>query len=168
MEVEQDYIVIEDANPPSEMRRVIIPSQESPQQSAQPVIQPSSLPLIPLSQERSLDQLEEPAPERLGTEMTSILVAQPETAPAIAESEIAPLSTSMPQPATATVSQDFLATPITAQTLLLLTSTPIFDKTASLAVSEPHQSSANHSHHTEKIPFEEPSSVEVPLNATED
>ena len=51
LEVEQDYIVIEEENPPSKMRRVILPSQESPQQSAQPAIQPSSLPLIPLSQE---------------------------------------------------------------------------------------------------------------------
>ena len=84
--------------------------------------------------------------------MTSILVAQPKTAPTVAESEIAPLSTPMPQPATATVSQEFPATPVTAQTLLLLTSTPIFDKTASPAVSEPHQSSTNRSHHTEKIP----------------
>ena len=39
LEVEQDYIVIEDANPPSEMRRVILPSQEL----AQPAIQSSSL-----------------------------------------------------------------------------------------------------------------------------
>ena len=166
LEVEQDYIVIEDANPPSKMRRVILPSQESSQQSAQPTIQPSSLPLIPLSQEWFVDQLEEPAPERIRTEMTSILVAQPKTASAVARSEIAPLSTPMPQPAIATVSQEFPATPVTAQTLLLLTSTPIFDKIASPTVSEPHQSSINHSHHTEKIPSEEPSSAEVPLNAT--
>ena len=29
LEVEQDYIVIEDANPHSEMRRVVLPSEES-------------------------------------------------------------------------------------------------------------------------------------------
>ena len=40
LEVEQDYIVIEDANPPSEMRRIILPSQELAQRSAQPAIQP--------------------------------------------------------------------------------------------------------------------------------
>ena len=114
-----------------------------------------------------MDQPEEPTLERIGTEMTSILVAQPETAPAIAKLEIAPLSTPMPQRATATVSQEFLATLVIAQTLLLLTSTPIFDKTASPVVSKPHQYSANHSHHTKKIPFEDPSSAEVPLNATE-
>ena len=62
LEVEQDYIVIEDANPPSEMRRVVLPSEESAQRSIQPAIQPSSLPLIPLSQEGSLVQLVEPAP----------------------------------------------------------------------------------------------------------
>ena len=105
------------------MRKVILPSQKSPQQSTQPAIQPSSLPLVPLSQEQSMDQLEEPT-----SEMTSILIARPETASTIAESEIAPLSTPMPQPATATVSQEFPATLIIAQTLLLLTSTPIFDK----------------------------------------
>ena len=100
LEVEQDYIVIEDANPPSEMRRVVLPSQES----AQPTIQPLSLPLIPLSQERSLVQPVEPAPKRLELEMTPTLVAQPKTAPAIAKFEIAPQSTPMPQLAMATVS----------------------------------------------------------------
>ena len=73
----------------------------------------------------------------------------------------------MPQLTTATVSQTFPTTFVTAQTSLLLTSTPIFDKTTSPAVSEPHQSSANHNHRNEKIPSEEPSSAEVPLNATE-
>ena len=73
----------------------------------------------------------------------------------------------MPQPATAAISQEFLATPVTTQTLLLLTSTSIFDKTATPTISEPQQSSANHSHHTEKVPSEEPSSAEVLLNATE-
>ena len=58
--------------------------------------------MIPLNQEGSLVQLAEPAPERLETEMTTVLVAQPKTAPAIAESEIAPQSTPMPQPTTAT------------------------------------------------------------------
>ena len=73
----------------------------------------------------------------------------------------------MPQPTIATVSQEFPATPVTAQTLLLPTPTPIFGKTATHAVSDPHQSSTNHSHHIEKVPYEEPSSTEVLLNAIE-
>ena len=92
LEVKQDYIVIEYANPPSEMRRVIMPSEESAQRSAQPTIQP----LIPLSQEGILVQPAEPAPERLEIEMKPALVAQLETAPAVAESDIAPQSTPMP------------------------------------------------------------------------
>ena len=114
-----------------------------------------------------MDQPEELALERIGTEMTSILVAQPETTPTIAESDIAPQSTPMPQLAIASVSQEFPATPVTVQTLLLLTSTLMLDKTTSPAVFEPHQSFVNHSHRTEKIPSEEPSSAEVPLNAME-
>ena len=96
LEVEQDYIVIEDVNPPSEMRRVILPSEEFAQISAQPAIQPSSLPLIPLNQEGSLVQLAEPAPERPEPKMTHVLVAQPETAPTVAESEITPQCDPMP------------------------------------------------------------------------
>ena len=33
LEVEQDYIVIKDVNPPSEMRRVVLPSDESARRS---------------------------------------------------------------------------------------------------------------------------------------
>ena len=75
MEVKQDYILIEDANPPSKMRRVVLTSKELAQRSAQPAIQHSNLPLIPLSQEGTLVQPAEPAPERLETKMTSALVA---------------------------------------------------------------------------------------------
>ena len=73
----------------------------------------------------------------------------------------------MPQPITATASQEFPATPVIAQTLLLLIFTPIYDRIATPAVSEPQQSSANHSQHTEKVPIGEPSSAKVLLNATE-
>ena len=62
----------------------------------------------------------------------------------------------MPNPTTATVSQDIPATPVTAQTLLLLTSTPKFDRIATPAISEPQPSSTSHSQHTEKLPSEAP------------
>ena len=74
LEVEQDYIVIEDVNPPFEMRRVVLPSEESVRRSAQPAIQPSSLPLIPLTQEESLVQPAEPAPGRPKPERTPVLI----------------------------------------------------------------------------------------------
>ena len=82
-------------------------------------------------------QLAEPTPERPEPKRTAILVAQPETAPAVAEFEIAPQSTPVPQQTVATVSQEYPATPVTAQTLLLLTSTPIYDRTATPAIFEP-------------------------------
>ena len=44
LEVEQDYIVIEDVNPPFEMRRVVSPSEEFARRLAQLPIQPLSLP----------------------------------------------------------------------------------------------------------------------------
>ena len=54
LEVEHDYVIVKDVNPPSKMRRVVLPSKESARRLAQPTIQPSSLPLIPLIQEGSL------------------------------------------------------------------------------------------------------------------
>ena len=71
-------------------------SEESARRLAQPTIQPSSLPLIPLNQEELLVQPAEFAPERPKPERTPILVLEPKTAPTIAESEIAPQSTPMP------------------------------------------------------------------------
>ena len=114
-----------------------MPSKESARRSAQFAIQPSSLPLILLNQEGSLVQLVETAPERLEPERTAILVVEPENEPAIAEYEIASQSTSMPQPTVATASQEFFATPVTTSTLLLLTSAPIYDRTATPTVSKP-------------------------------
>ena len=56
------------------MRRVILHSKESAQRPAQPAIQISSLPLVPLNQEGSLVQLAKLAPERLEVELTPVLV----------------------------------------------------------------------------------------------
>ena len=149
------------------MKRVVLPLEESARRSAQPGIQPSSLSLLPLNQEKSPVQPAELALERPNPERTPILVAEPEIETAVVESEIEPQSTTMPQPTTATASQEFPATPVTTQTLLLLTSAPIYDRTATLAASEHPQSPASQSQHTEKVPTEDPSSAEVLLNATE-
>ena len=73
----------------------------------------------------------------------------------------------MPQPATTIVSQELSATLIIAQTLLLLTSTPEYDRTATPTVSKPKQSLASHSQHTEKLLSRDPSSAEVFPNAAE-
>ena len=83
------------------------------------------------------------------------------------ESKVALLRTPMPHLATTTASQQIPAAPVTAQTLLLLTSTPKYDITATPAVSEHQLSSASHSHHMVKLPSRAPSSVEVSLNAIE-
>ena len=119
------------------MRKVVMPLEMFAQRSAQLAIQPSSLPLIPLNQEGSLVQLVEPEPERPEPEMTPVLVEQLETVPAVVESDIAPQSTLMPQPTTAAASQEFPATLVTAQTLLLLTSTLIYDRIVTPAAFEP-------------------------------
>ena len=54
LEEEREYIVIEEVNPPFEMRRVALPSEESSRRPAQLAIPPSSLALIPLASEGSL------------------------------------------------------------------------------------------------------------------
>ena len=67
-------MVIKDINPLSEMRRVVLPSEEPERRSEQPATQPSSLPLIPLNQEGSLVQRAETAPERTEPDRTLVLV----------------------------------------------------------------------------------------------
>ena len=92
-----------------------------------------------------------------------MLVAENELA--VTESKIAPQSTPMPQPTTATASQEFPATPITAQTLLLLTSTPKYERIATPTISEPPQLSTSHSQHTENLFSGSPSSTKDFPNA---
>ena len=96
LEVEQDYIVIEDVNPPSKMKMIVLPSKESARRSTQPAIQLSSLPLFPLNQEGSLIQPAKTTPERPELERTFVSVAEPESEPAISESEIAPRALQCP------------------------------------------------------------------------
>ena len=141
------------------MRRVVLPSEEIQRRSEYPAAQPSSLLLIPLSQEGSLVQRAKTVPERIELDRMLVLVIETKNEAAISEFEAAPLSTPMPYLAIATTSQEIPATPVTAQTLLLLTFTLKFDRTATPAISEPQLSSASHSQHTVKLPSG------VPLNA---
>ena len=86
---------------------------------------------------------------------------------AVSEFEGATLRTPMPHPATATAFQKIPVTPVTAQTLLLLTSTPKYDRAATPTVSKHQLSSASHIQHMVKLPSGAPSSAEVSLNAAE-
>ena len=137
----QQYVIIEDVNPPSEMRWVMLPSEVVERKSKQPLIQPTSLPLVPFSQEESLVHRAETAPKRTKFERTLVLVIETGNEAIVCEYEDATLRTPVPHPAIATASQDIPATSVTAQTLLLLTSTPKYDRTATPAVSE-HQLSS--------------------------
>ena len=56
-------------------------------------------------------------------------------------------------PATVNLSQENPATSVTAQTLLLLTFGPEFDKTITSTISDQAQSLAQPSQHTEKLPI---------------
>ena len=84
-------------------------------------------------------------PERTEPERTLILVIETGNEAIVSESEVAPLRTPMSHLATATASQEIPATSITAQTLLLLTSTPMYNKTTTPAIFEHQLSSASHS-----------------------
>ena len=86
---------------------------------------------------------------------------------AIFEPEVALQSTPMPHLATAIASQEIPATTVTAQTLLLFTSAPEFDRVATPAISKPALSSASQSHHTMKLPFRAPSNVKAFPDAIE-
>ena len=69
-------MVIEDINPPSEMRRVVLPSEGAEGRIEQPATQPVNLPVIPLNQEISLVQPVETTLERPALERTLFLVAK--------------------------------------------------------------------------------------------
>ena len=73
--VEQEYVVIEDANPPSEIRRVVVPSMHQ-EIMKQPIAQPTILPLVPINQEGTMVERAEPAPERSKPERTNAMVTE--------------------------------------------------------------------------------------------
>ena len=79
---------------------------------------------MPLSQEGTTIERVELAPERTEPDRTIVLVSESEATLAISIPETTPPSTPMPIPATASATQDILATPTTAHTLLLLTYGP--------------------------------------------
>ena len=121
--MEQEYVVIEDANPPSEIRRVVVPSMHQ-EIMKQPIAQPTILPLVPINQEGTMVERAEPAPERSKPERTNALVTEAKAALAVPIPKATPPITLMPTPVLATASQDMLATLTTAKTLLPLTSKP--------------------------------------------
>ena len=75
--------------------------------------------------------------------------------------ETTPLTSLMPIPASTTTSHDFPTTPTTAKALLLLTSGPQFDRIETLACSAFAKSLESKSHHTDKLPYEEPSNADA-------
>ena len=83
------------------------------------------------------------------------------------EPKIAPIITPMPNPVLATTSQDIPATPTIAKTLMLLTSGPQFDKTATQIHFESAKSSKSQSHHTAKLPSGAPSNADAFPDPTE-
>ena len=107
--------------------------------------------MVTLNQEGTIGERAQPTPERtitLVTETEAAVVSKPETTPP---------TTLMPTLASVTASQDIVATLTTAKILLLLTSGPQFDRTATRTHSEPTQSSTSQSHHTTKLPSRAPS-----------
>ena len=124
LEVDQHCVVIEDVNPPSKIRRIVIPFGKQGDMTKQLTAQSSSLPLVPSIQERSMVEIIEPAPERIEPERTLALVVEAEDAVDVSEPKTAHTSTPMPYAATTTTSQEIPATPVTAKTLFLLTFGP--------------------------------------------
>ena len=53
-EVEQQFVVIEEANTASEMRRVVVPSVQQYEQAGQATTQPLNLPLVPTTQDKTM------------------------------------------------------------------------------------------------------------------
>ena len=106
-------------------------------------------------------QRAETALERTEPDRMLVLVTDTGNEVTVSESEVAPLSDLMPHLATATISQEIPATLVTAQTLLLLISTPKFDRTTTPAISEPQLSLVSHSQHTVQLSSGSPSNIEA-------
>ena len=103
------------------------------------------------------------APEKTEIERTQTLVTETQ-ANVVLKSEAILISTLMSDLAITTASQNNLATLSTTKTLLLLTTCPRFDRTATEVGSKSTKSSAGH---TEKLPSKEPSTEYVFPNAAE-
>ena len=99
-------MVIEEANPPFEMRRVVMPLVQQSKQVEQAIAQPLNLPLVPSTQERSMVERIETkivvaTPERSEPEKDLALVIDS----VVPDPKAAPPTTPMPNPAFATTSQ---------------------------------------------------------------
>ena len=142
-ELAQQFMVIKEANPPSEMKRAVVPSVQQFEQLEQAAAQPLNLPLVPSTQERSMVERIETetiavAPERIEPKKDLALV----TDSIVPDLEIAPPTTPMPKPASVIAFQEIQATPTTAKTLLLLTFGPKFDRTGTQVGFDSTKSSA--------------------------
>ena len=155
-EVEQHCVVIEEVNSSLEIRSVVLPSELLREQ---PAAETSNSPLVPLNPKRPMVEIGELAPRTTKLERTLTLVTHPIVAAVVSKPKTAPPITPMPIQASTTISQDIAATPTTIITLLLLTSGPQFDKTATSTCSKLVKSSASQSHHTEKLPSGAPSNA---------
>ena len=102
--MDQHCVVIEDVNPLSKMRKIVIPSREQGDMTEQLTAQLSSLPLVPSIQERSMVERAEPVLDRTKPERTLALVADAEDAVDVFEPKTAHTSTPMPHAATTTTS----------------------------------------------------------------
>ena len=75
--------MIEEANPPFEMRKVVVSPMHQNEPEGQIATQPSNLPLVPVEQERAMVKRNETAivaaaPKRTENERTLTLVTEPQ------------------------------------------------------------------------------------------
>ena len=78
LEVDQQVVVIEDINPPSKIRKVVMPSEHQEQITEQPAAQSLTLPLVAVNQEKSTVEKGKITPKRTELESTIALVIEPE------------------------------------------------------------------------------------------
>ena len=101
-------MLIEEASPPSDMRRVVVPSVKQAKQVGQVATQPLNPPLVPADQERTMVERNDTttvatALERTETERALTLMTEAQ-ANVVPTSKDAPISTPMPNPASTTAS----------------------------------------------------------------
>ena len=124
--MEHNFIVIEDVNPPSELRKVVLPSEEHQDETGQAATQIVSLTASVSDQQIQNAQSDHEKVDKFAESAPMPLVVAPSS-----HATQPPFS-----PASENLSQENPATPVTAQTLVLLTSRPEFDKNATPIVSD--------------------------------
>ena len=113
------------------MGRLVVPSKQQSIEAEEAETQPLNLSLVPSTQERSMVKRSETetvatTPKRIEPEKDLALV----TDSVVLDPKTAPPTIPMPIPTSATTSQEILATPTIAKTLLLLIFGTKFDKIA--------------------------------------